>query len=237
MTQRDLDVLCGALIRLSMEELLSLEETDIWWLPDLKGLTQPQASPLDPTCPGSFRRVRDPYLPRCLAILRPRETTSTTIVVFVSSRHSATPAAPLTGRFILHERLETTLQYPGGHTKSAATESGGVIYACVMATRPADTQVEHDVICMCVQRSLPYLFVHAVTRCELRVSAALYCVLRKNPEEILEGHFDKLGFAFASAREHMAKVRALLMGNAPDDNTGPVVKISDESDQSSRRLE
>ncbi|XP_049512486.1 uncharacterized protein LOC125940407 isoform X3 [Dermacentor silvarum] len=237
MTQRDLDVLCGALIRLSMEELQSLEETAIWWLPDLKGLTQPQA----------IRSIRhaleafDAYETRIFlvawlyCVLAKQQVLQSWFSYRLAT--AATPAAPLTSRFILHERLETTLQYPGGHTKSAATESGGVIYACVMATRPAETQVEHDVICMCVQRSLPYLFVHAVTRCELRVTAALYCVLRKNPGEILEGHFDKLGFAFASAREHTAKVRALLMGNAPDDNAGPVLEISDESDQSSRRLE
>ncbi|XP_049511307.1 uncharacterized protein LOC125939858 [Dermacentor silvarum] len=245
MTQRDLDVLCGVLIQMSMEELMSLKDEDIWWLPDLMGVTQPQAI-------RSIRRALegfDAYETRIYLVtwfycyLTERQILRSWCSYRLAT--ATTPAAALTGRFILHERLETALQYPGCHTKRAATESEGVVYACVMATRPGGTLLEHDVICMCVQRSLPYLFVHAVTRCELRVSAALHFVLRKNPGEILEGHFDKLSLAFGSAREHMADVGVLFMCNAPDEESGLFsntsvrkdLTVADEPDQRFRELQ
>nr|XP_050046568.2 uncharacterized protein LOC126543496 [Dermacentor andersoni] len=231
MTQRDLEVLCGALARMSTDKLLSLKEADIWWLPDLTDVTQMQAIhsirlALEDFYADETRTFLVAWLYCCLAereLLRSWRSYRVT--------RAPTPAAALTARFILHERLATALIYPGCHTKCAKTESAGVVYACVMATRPGDILLEHDVICLCAPRALPCLLVHATTRCELRLAAALHDALQKKPEELLEGHFDKLGLAFASSREPRADVGGLFMSNAPCDKTGYLLKTCDRKEQ------
>ncbi|XP_065311641.1 uncharacterized protein [Dermacentor albipictus] len=230
MTQRDLEVLCGVLARMSTEELLSLKEADIWWLPDLTDVTQMQAThsirlALEDFYADETRTFLVAWLYCCLAereLLRSWHSYRVT--------RAPTPTATLTAHFILHERLATVLKYPGCHTKCAKTESAGVVYACVMATRPGDVLLEHDVICLCAPRSLPCLLVHATTRCELRLAAALHVALQKKPEELLGGHFDKLGLAFASFSEPRADVCGWFMSNAPD-KTGRLLKTCDRTDQ------
>ncbi|XP_075530051.1 uncharacterized protein LOC142563377 [Dermacentor variabilis] len=230
MTQRDLEVLCGALAQMSAEELLSLKEADIWWLPDLTDVTQMQAIhsirlALEGLYTEETRTFLVAWLYCCLA-----ERQLLRSWCSYRATGAPTPAAALTARFILHERLATALKYPGCHIKCAKTESAGVVYACVMATRPGDALLQHDVICLCAPRSLPCLLVHVTTRCELRLAAALHVALQKKPEEILEGHFDKLGLAFASSRQPRADVRGLFMSNAPD-KTGSLLKTCDRKDQ------
>ncbi|XP_050024866.1 uncharacterized protein [Dermacentor andersoni] len=231
MTQKDLDVLCDALAEMSAEELLSLKKADIWWLPDLEDDTAAQAMrairhSLERFDALDARTFLVAWLYCCLA---ERQVLRSWRSYRISGAPS--PAVARKVRFILHERLASVLKYPGCHTNCAKTESEGVVYACVMATPLGDPSLEHDVIGLCAPRSLPYLFVHAATRCEPRVTAALHVVLQKDPEKILEGHFDKLGLAIARCREHRADDGAQLMSNAPDDKTGPVLKTCDRNDE------
>ncbi|XP_065307867.1 uncharacterized protein [Dermacentor albipictus] len=231
MTQKDLDVLCDALAEMSGEELLSLKKSDIWWLPDLENDTPVQAMHAIRLSVERFDSLdtRTSLVAWLYCCLEERQVLRSWRSYRISGAPS--PAVARKVRFILHERLATVLKYPGCHTNCAKTESEGVVYACVMATPLGDTSLEHDVIGLCAPRSLPYLFVHATTRCELRVTAALHVVLQKDPEKILEGHFDKLGLAIACYREHRADDGAQLMSNAPDDKTGPVLKTSDRKDE------
>lgn len=231
MTQKDLDVLCDALAEMSGEELLSLKKSDIWWLPDLENDTPAQAMHAIRLSVERFDSLdtRTSLVAWLYCCLAERQVLRSWRSYRVSGAPS--PAVARKVRFILHERLATVLKYPGCHTNCAKTERESVVYACVMATRLGDTSLEHDVIGLCAPRSLPYLFVHATTRCELRVTAALHVVLQKDPEKILEGHFDKLGLAIACYREHRADDGAQLMNNAPDDKTGLVLKTSDRKDE------
>lgn len=213
MTERDLDVLCGVLMQMSMQKLLSLKKAKISWIRDLTEATQMDAvhsirRALEAFRDFDFRTVNVSWLYCCLAerqVLRACASYRVT-TTFI-------PAALRIGRFNLHEQLAQALQYPGGHTMCTAIRSGVVVYACVMATCPTDTSLEHDVICMCV--SLPYLYVHAMTRCELRVIDAVRSVLRPN-----DCHFEKLGFPLTGDRNFCADLGAVFRRKVPGRKTG-----------------
>ncbi|KAL3218774.1 hypothetical protein MRX96_031313 [Rhipicephalus microplus] len=193
MSEPDLDELRITLCELSLESLQSLGETEIWWLPDLRGMPRMQTINL---ILGALRAISvDESRAFCLAWF----------YCCLAERNLLTPwreyrVAPandaLTGKFVLHERLESALQYPGGHTTSAMIESGGMIYACVMATSRTWQSAPHDVICLQVIRSTSQLFVHVLGN-HLCVINTLQSVLRGNATGLCDSPLGQLTFAFA----------------------------------------
>lgn len=156
MSERDLDVLCGVLIQESMEEIVSQENSNIPWIPGLRNATQMEAVrsirlTLEAVKVLETRTFLVAWLYCCLAERQALRSWR----LYRASCGLTPAAAVMTTSFVPHERLETVLKYSGCHTKCAKTESAGVVHACVMARRPGDMLLEHDVICMCVQRSLP----------------------------------------------------------------------------------
>ncbi|KAL1426727.1 hypothetical protein MTO96_018042 [Rhipicephalus appendiculatus] len=195
MSERDLDALCGVLLQMPPEAMLSLNETGIWWLPELRGATPMQAVnsirlALEALSTYDARVFCVAWLYCCLADRR-------VFRAWRSYRVGATDAA-LTGEFILHDRLASALKYPGCHTMGAKVDAPDRIHACVMATHPERTPLEHDIISLCVVRSMPRLFVRVV-RDESHVIAVLQSLLRGNPAQLAENYLGELSFAFSSA--------------------------------------
>ncbi|KAL3198943.1 hypothetical protein MRX96_001519 [Rhipicephalus microplus] len=181
MSERDLDVLCGLLLQMPPEALLSLNETGIWWLPDLSGSTPMQAVnsirlALEALSYYDARVFCVAWFYCCLAdrrLLRP----------WRSYRVSLADAAS-TGEFILHDRLATALSYPGCHTVVAKVDSSDRTHACVMVTTPGRPSQEHDVISLCVVRGTPKLFVRVV-RDQSHVIAVIQSLLGGHPAQLV----------------------------------------------------
>ncbi|KAL1466467.1 hypothetical protein MTO96_042716 [Rhipicephalus appendiculatus] len=110
MSERDLDALCGVLLQMSRESMLSLNETGIWWLPDLRCSTPMQAVnsirlALEALASYDARVFCVAWLYCCLANRRVFRAWRSYLV-------GPTDAAS-TGEFILHERLASALRYSG----------------------------------------------------------------------------------------------------------------------------
>ncbi|KAH6923860.1 hypothetical protein HPB50_008267 [Hyalomma asiaticum] len=193
-SERDLDVLGCVLLQTSPEALRSLRER-LWWLPNVTDLGPIEAVSSIRLALKSFssyneRMAHMAWLYCCLAelnLLKPWKL------------YTVRPAAvPLTGRFVLHERLSSALYYPGGHTLSGKIENNDQIFACVLATHRKRKSPEHDVICLSVNRHKPQLYVRVV-RHESRVMAALQSILRGSGAQMVPGQLGELRFAFEDA--------------------------------------
>ncbi|KAH6923859.1 hypothetical protein HPB50_008266 [Hyalomma asiaticum] len=220
LTQKDLDALSGVLLRMSPEALLSLKEADIWWLPDLSGSTPAQAVTSIRVALEAFNS-RDAcvfciaWLYCCLAERR----------AFSAWRaYRVDPAGVASrGHFILHERLASALRYLGCHTMAAKIESRGRIYACVMATHPEFTPLEHDVICLCVVRDTPRIFVNVVrNQSRIDVALVLQSLLRRDRSRMPGDYVGELRFSYSAAPERSCDV-SMGSGSGASDELGPIL--------------
>ncbi|KAL3255357.1 hypothetical protein MRX96_017274 [Rhipicephalus microplus] len=202
MSERDLDALCSILLQMPPEAMLSLNETGIWWLPELRGASPMQAVnsirlALEALSTYDTRVFCVAWLYCCLAGRQ-------AFRAWRAYRVGSTDAA-LTGDFILHERLASALKYPGCHVMGAKVESPDRIHACVMATHPERSSLEHNIISLCVLRSMPRLFV-CVVRDEAHVINVLQSLLRGNAPQLAGSYLGELSFAFSSTPEHIGDI-------------------------------
>ncbi|KAH6922023.1 hypothetical protein HPB50_007647 [Hyalomma asiaticum] len=156
-SDRDLDALCLVLGGMSLEALQSLKHSNIWWLPTLTGVTREQAVISIRLALAGFHSYK--YRSQCLASL----------YCCLSERQALLPwrrfqvgvaKAPFTGMFVLHNKLVSLWQYMRGYAMAAMLESADTIYACVVGKDERVASPVHEVICLSVHRSQPYLFVY-----------------------------------------------------------------------------
>ncbi|XP_049511689.1 uncharacterized protein LOC125940063 [Dermacentor silvarum] len=197
MSKTDVAVLYHLLLGMSEQEVRSLNGGNLWWLPDLSTLTVLQAINAIGSALQAFRTLdRRTY---CIAWIYCRLAELQLIRCWHS--YSLSPcAAVLTGDFRLEESLASALDYPGGHTTHAKIDGDEGVYACIMTTKPTRATSEHDVICLCMPRSLPHLFASVPPFTESRFDAALEAVLRVRPAEIYDGYCIEMRNVFANAR-------------------------------------
>nr|XP_054917095.1 uncharacterized protein LOC129380321 [Dermacentor andersoni] len=209
----DLDVLCGVLMQTPMKILLSLKDAYLWWLPDLKEDRQMQAIHSIRRFIEGFQEndIRTNYVATLYCCLAERQALRkwrsyrlTGLVAAIATHQSGTP---------LHKLLAVGFQLIGCHTKCTIIEREGIIYSCVMAASPLSTSLENDVICMHADHSRELVIVRVITRCEERVITALHQMLQTYTDLGLHYHIEKLSFDFASDRDSLVRVGALLRSN------------------------
>ncbi|KAL1415167.1 hypothetical protein MTO96_029684 [Rhipicephalus appendiculatus] len=179
MTEKDIEMVCEVLHGMSEEDVRSLGNAGIWWLPHI---------PLVPrlVAIGSIRSALREFETMdnrvfCIAWLFLWLTERRHIRVWRSHCIEYCTAA-LSDRLALHERLASTLAYPGSHTKYVMVERADAVYACIMATQAELESLDHNVICLCIPHLLPYVFVHSTTD-EDHLNAVLERVLQSRTEE------------------------------------------------------
>lgn len=195
MTEKDIEMVCEVLHGMSEAEVRSLGDDGIWWLPHIASVPRLVAIGSIRSALREFETMDNRVF--CIAWLFLCLTERQHIHVWRSYRIDYCAAA-LSGRLSLHERLASALAHPGSHTKYAKVERAGAVYACIMATRAELQSLDHDVICLCIPHSLPYIFVHS-TSDEDHLNAVLERVFQKRAAEIFVGCFDDLGLAFDEA--------------------------------------
>ncbi|KAL1429412.1 hypothetical protein MTO96_002460 [Rhipicephalus appendiculatus] len=195
MSDKDLEELCCVLNLMSQKAVARLNETELWWLPDLGGLSKRQAINSIRLALKAFdskdaRVFCIAWLYCCLAQRRALPSWDS----WRSYKADASGTA-WTGRFVLHELLATALRRQGCRAMGAKVEKLGRIYACVMATNPESAASQHDVIFLCVIPHCPQVFLR-VDRNESGVVDALRSVLRGSYTRMLGDHVGQLRFAF-----------------------------------------
>lgn len=197
MSDKDLEELCCVLNLMSQKAVARLNETELWWLPDLGGVSKRQAI-------NSIRLALKAFESRdarvfCIAWLYCCLAQRRALPSWWSWRSYKADASGTawTGRFVLHELLATALRRQGCHATSAKVDKLGRIYACIMATNPESAPSEHDVIFLCIIPPFPQVFLR-VERNELNVVDTLRSVLRGGYTRMLGDHVGQLRFAFVS---------------------------------------
>ncbi|XP_037273723.2 uncharacterized protein LOC119165750 [Rhipicephalus microplus] len=195
MSDKDLEELCCVLNLMSQTAVARLNETDLWWLPDLGGVSKRQAInsiryALQAFDSQDARVFCIAWLYCYLSLRRALPSRDT----WRSYKADAT-GTTWTGRFVLHDLLANALRRQGCHAVSAKIEKLGRTFACVMAADPKRVPYQHDVIFLCVIPHRPQIFLR-VDRNEASVVDVLRSVLRGGYTRILGDHVGQLRFAF-----------------------------------------
>ncbi|KAL1478841.1 hypothetical protein MTO96_052338 [Rhipicephalus appendiculatus] len=155
MTEADLDGVSKTLYEMPLEELRALTEANIWWLPDIASLTKPEAI-------SSIRNAM-----RSLDSTASRVSSVALLYCYLAEKnhiHSWRAyylnETELSGRFTLHERLASALAYPGVSSAFEKVEREDAVYVGILSTYADTSSPDHDVICLCIPRTLPYVFIH-----------------------------------------------------------------------------
>ncbi|KAH6936310.1 hypothetical protein HPB50_015563 [Hyalomma asiaticum] len=172
MTEADIETVCQVLSDMSEEEIRSLQGAAIWWLPDIASLSKAEA----------ISSIRNAML---------SHDTADAITLSVAWIYCCLAArnhvkwwrayflneGARSAKFTLHERLVSAMAHPGTHTKYEKVERPEAVYVCILSTYVDSTSPDHDFICMCIPRELPYVFIHC-SRNKDRFKQILASVLR-----------------------------------------------------------
>lgn len=195
MTDRDLDALSVVLAGMSLEAIQSLKNDDLWWLPILTDMTQPQAIVSIRLAIVTFNTYR--YRAQCLAWLYCRLAQRRALRPWHLFRVGIADA-PFSGAFILHDKLVTVWQSLRGHAMAVKYESSDIIYACLLGVDGLISSQEHDVVCLIVHRSQPELFLYVKRNLHF-ATYCLKCVLQEHPSQGRDDYIGELRHAFARA--------------------------------------
>ncbi|KAH7968879.1 hypothetical protein HPB52_012109 [Rhipicephalus sanguineus] len=173
MTEADLDGVCKTLSEMSVEEVRSLKEANIWWLPDIASLSKPEA----------ISSIRNAML--SLDSTASRASSVAWLYCYLAEKNHMNSwrayflnESELSGKFTLHQRLMSALAYPGVSTTYENVEREDAVYVGILSTYADTSSPDHDVICLCIPRTLPYVFVHC-SRNRNRIRVILGGVLRR----------------------------------------------------------
>ncbi|KAH6936800.1 hypothetical protein HPB50_022976 [Hyalomma asiaticum] len=155
MTEADIEKVCQVLSSMSEEEIRSLHEADIWWLPDIASVSKDDAITSIRNAMISLdsidaKTLSVAWIYCCLA---ERNHVKRWRAHFLDERARS-------GRFTLHERLVAAMAHPGTHTKYEKIERPEADYVCILSACMDSHSQDHDFICLCIPRELPYVFVH-----------------------------------------------------------------------------
>lgn len=187
MTESDLDVLCGFLIKVPLEELYCLDEATMLWLPPLKGMA---SRTIVNTIRRSLELVKS--LDDRLEIvawlycwMMPRNILRQWMLYKLSE-------SLCSADFTLHKRLSSAMALPGCDNVFTPASSRSALYACIMTNEPFSGALDHQVVGLYVWRGLPYLAVYVSGERILRqFKAAFGTLMLTDSEALLDGyHFD-----------------------------------------------
>ncbi|KAH8025149.1 hypothetical protein MRX96_001433 [Rhipicephalus microplus] len=155
MTEADVNAVCNALGEMSMEDVCSLKESNIRWMPDISSLTKPEA----------IRSIRNAV--RSLDCTASRASSIARLYCYLAEKNCLRlwrayllNERDLSGRFTLHQRLMAALANPGVSLAYEKVERDDAVYVVILSTYADTSAPDNDVICMCIPRTLPYVFVH-----------------------------------------------------------------------------
>ncbi|KAL1481770.1 hypothetical protein MTO96_034167 [Rhipicephalus appendiculatus] len=159
MTERDIGVVCSVLDRMTEGAVQSLTEANIWWLPHIKSVPKQEANGYIRNALTSFsdahqRLLAIAWLYCCLAEREALERWRT--YCFSSG------SAALVDRFSLPDRLASLLKKQSDCTLYEKVEREDTVYACIMTAQAPPAYCEHNVLCFCIPRTIPYVFLHVL---------------------------------------------------------------------------
>ncbi|KAL3244122.1 hypothetical protein MRX96_047280 [Rhipicephalus microplus] len=161
MTEKDIDLICSSLDRMTEREVQSLSETQFWWLPDIESVPKVEATRCVRNALRGFEGVHRRLLAMawlycCLA--ERQELGSWYTYCF-----SRGPSAAV-DRFSLPDKLARFLKERGDSTVCDKTQRENAVYACIMTAKVPPNSADHNVLCLCIPRALPYVFVHVIDK-------------------------------------------------------------------------
>ncbi|KAL1481772.1 hypothetical protein MTO96_034169 [Rhipicephalus appendiculatus] len=157
MTQRDIGKVCTLLDRMAAEAVRALTQVGTSWLPNVKSASKREAieyirNALEAIGNTDQRLMAIAWLYCCLT---EREALHTWWSYRLSLNYTEGPY-----QFCLHERLSSLVANAGERTLYEKIERQHAVYACMITAYATPSLVEHNVLCMCFPRTLPYVFVH-----------------------------------------------------------------------------
>ncbi|KAH7938866.1 hypothetical protein HPB52_001488 [Rhipicephalus sanguineus] len=181
---------------MTVEGVLPLTETTTWWLPNATSASKGEA----------IRYIRNAL--EAIGSMDQRVMAIAWLYCWLAEREALDPwwtyclsRSSTTGpyRFCLHERLSSLLEVTGERTSYEKIEREDAVYVCIMTTFAPPASVDHNVLCLCIPRTLPYLFVHVAGN-KQRLNAFIRQAFEQPMWKIQSGPHRDLGYAFEKAR-------------------------------------
>lgn len=162
MTEKDVGVVCTVLdLRMSEGAVQSLTTANLWWLPDIQYEAKQRAI-------GCIRKALigfDGVHHRLLAIaslyccLVEKEVLECWHLYSFCSVPST-----VIDRFSLPDKMAHFLKQLNNSTVCEKIEREDTVYACIMTAQAPPPVADHNVICLCIPRTLPFVFVHVLAK-------------------------------------------------------------------------
>ncbi|KAL1481773.1 hypothetical protein MTO96_034170 [Rhipicephalus appendiculatus] len=159
MTEKDTGMVCNVLDRMSEEEVQSLTEANVGWLPDMKSVTKIEAIASIRHALTSFSSAQR----RLSAIARLYcYLAENGVLKRWWSYCFSLPSATSPDRFTIPDMLASLLKKESEGTLYEEVEREDALYACIMTSVSPPSYVDHNMLCLCIPRTLPYVFVHVL---------------------------------------------------------------------------
>ncbi|KAL1481771.1 hypothetical protein MTO96_034168 [Rhipicephalus appendiculatus] len=159
MTEKDTDMVCNVLDTMSEEEVQSFNESNIWWLPDMNSVTKIEAiaSIRHALISVSSAQGRLSAIARLYCYLAENG-----VLKRWWSYCFSLPSATSPDRFTIPDMLASLLKMEREGTLYEEVEREHAVYACIMTSVSPPSFVDHNMLCLCIPRTLPYVFVHVL---------------------------------------------------------------------------
>ncbi|KAL3244124.1 hypothetical protein MRX96_047281 [Rhipicephalus microplus] len=159
MSEKDIGVVCSMLNRLPEAGVQSLTKADIWWLPNIESVPKRRAIVSICDAIRSFDSARRrlsaiAWLYCCLAEKR--------VLKWWYAYCFDSSSSTVLDRFTLPDRLVSVLKVHDDCTVCEKVERDDAVYACIMTVLAPSVHADHNALCFCILRTLPYVFVHVL---------------------------------------------------------------------------